>query len=298
MIKPGLLSFTRRAALAAGSVLLLAIAGCKGNPAPTQSSSPQPVGPPIMHASAAQTDPLESDPVNNLVWRAAHWSTLVASINDPRTVTNTWVASSYSPTTLYAAFICGEPAVASAPVAGSVAAAHVWDRESVELWLDTSGPDKQNGTEVFRIVAAPDGTTYTCWVRSSKPPEPNADGTPNYDLPISRVPDYRVPGLKVSAARATYNGQPVWTIVMAVPLKSLPQPLKTIGLAGKRFHLNMLRNDWINANDGRRELVQTDFAPTYKGAAHVTPYRMGELVFEPAPILTLRIDPSSHIDAR
>jgi hypothetical protein len=287
------LSPMRRIVTTSGFLLLAAVGvggalvACNGNPAPMKATEGPSAGPAVMRAIAATANPLESDPVSNVVWRNAHWTAL--STPDPmRNAAATWVATSYDATNLYVGFICGQPVNegATAPAVPTAAALKPWQRDSVELWLDSSVPEKQNGSELFRIVVANDGSVYTSWMRSTMPEGITSD--PSVQRPMVLLPDYKVPGLKTALGHSTYEGQPVWTAVLAIPLNHLPQPLRNEGAAGKQFHANWVRNNWSVSAGGDPVLVQSDFTANQQIKPLAVTHPMGELVLEPVAALALR----------
>ena len=271
--------------------------GCKEHSAPASAGATLPPAP-VLHAEAVTVNPLDCNPLTSSLWRRANWSHLVAPINDTRGAPPTQVACAYDATQLYVAFICADNEVyLGAP------AKNPWERDSVELWIDTAAvphvdssgrPEsapRAAGCEVMRVVATPQGEAFTYWYRAASPPKPRDDGSPDFTHPISMISNVQVQGLKVKAASGVLEGQRVWTAVVALPLAKLPAQMRTHPEAGAHWHANLIRNDWIKTSEGTHDLLQSNFAPVYQSAQAVSPYRMADLVLDSdrAPILTLEI---------
>jgi len=273
--------------LAPGAVALaatIALWGCKEHSAAQAPESLPPA--PVLHAEAAVGDnPLTLELYNSPFWKKAVWSPLVAPLNDTRTAPPTQVACAYDAKNLYVAFVC-----ADSDVFAATPKAQPWERDSVEVWLDTATPPKSEaahptpalraaGCEVFRVIVTPQGQAAAYWYRCAAPPRPREDGTPDFAHPISTIPR-SMPGLQVKVGSGVVGGQGAWTLILALPLNELPAPLQTRPQAGARWHANLIRNDWIRTPEGKRELAQSNFSPVYPSAQAVSPYRMAELLLD------------------
>jgi hypothetical protein len=152
------------------------------------------------------------------------------------------------------------------------------EQDLAEVWLDTSAA--QNGTEVFCVLAGGNGQgERKWWYRSSLPPGPKEDGSPDLSLPINQM-EAQVKGLEVRAGKGTWEGQRAWTLVFKIPLENLPQPLKATAREGSRFRINLLRNQWVARESKGRELLQANLSPVYQACQQASPYRMAELVLD------------------
>jgi hypothetical protein len=286
-----------RQVLTAGALALALAAcfpGCKEHSA---ASSPDTLPPaPVLHAEAVASSPLEGDPLANPLWRKANWGRLVSPVNDTRTTPPTEVACAYDANNLYVAFVC-----ASDNIDMSAAGNRPWEHDSVELWLDTASPahptakgfdapSRAAGCEVFRILATPKGEVFTYWYRSAEPPKPKEDGSPDYTHPLSMNLAH-IAGLQVRSGMTKLNGQAAWTTVLALPLGSLPAQLRAQTEPGTHWHANLIRNEWVATQDGKQDLLQSNFSPVYESAQAVSPYRMADMVLDsdaPGTVLTLQ----------
>jgi hypothetical protein len=278
--------------------LALALAACfSGCKEHSATSSPDTLPPaPVLHAQPVTASPLDGNPLTNPLWRKANWGRLVSPVNDTRSAPPTEVACSYDANNLYVAFVC-----ASDDIDMTAAGPRPWEHDSVELWLDTASPTRPDikgfdtpiraaGCEVFRILATPKGEVFTYWYRAAEPPKPREDGSPDYTHPLSMNLAH-IAGLQVRAGTAQLNGQPAWTTVMVLPLNSLPAQLRAAPEPGTHWHANLIRNEWITTQDGKQDLLQSNFSPVYESAQAVSPYRMADLVLDTdasSPVLTLR----------
>jgi hypothetical protein len=270
------------------------LGGCKGNSAPLAKVEAGPP-PPVLRVLPAAGDPLTANPFSDVTWRNAVWETLGPALHDARTPPLTRVASLYDSKNLYVAFLCASPraadAVASAPATGSDAPNMMQDR--AEIWLDTS--TAQNGTEVFSAIVTSAGQVQGTWYRASAPPEPKEDGAPSFLYPISEIPDYKVPGMDARISHGTLDGQTAWGAVVAIPLQSLPLPLRIDAAqvkAGAHWRVNLIRADIVQRSDLSNEVRQANFAPVYPACQQVSPYRMAQLLLE-SPNASIALSPGN-----
>ena len=210
---------------------------------------------------------MAANALNLPVWTRATWTALSPAIKETRAVPGTRVASVYDADKLYIAFVGVEADKGTS---------------STSVWLDTSLA--QNGTEVFEIVADASPVTTApvraeVWHRCVVPPE--ARETPNFAIPMMHLPNVRVAGLKVQTNVWTLEGKPAWSVVYAIPVQALPEPLRARMKPGETtWRVNLLRQDvTTDAGDpAKREMLQTNLSPVYPGAQAVMPYRMASLV--------------------
>ena len=249
----------------------------KTTPTPASSDPPQNISAPlVMNAipTATGADVMAS-PLSNPFWNGTRWYTLNSSDagQDPAALTKAAVA--YDQSNLYVAYIC----IGSTPRDDSAAVpADLWRHDCTEIWLDTS--QNQNGTNFFEIVVSPNGRTNQVWHSSVTPPQPDRNGDLDLQHPYSMIP-WKTAGLKAAAATGTWQGQSAWTLVVQIPLGSLPAPLKTALTAGDRFRINLLRYQWTPGGAGQPdELTQYNLFPVPTEAQAVAPYLMGRLVLE------------------
>lgn len=269
-------SEARGAALAAvmlSVVAFAALGSCKNNPPAAETNGAPAAAIPVLHALPASGEVLKAEVLTSALWRGASWVNLSPPLNDTRTTPRTRVACLYDAEKLYIAFA----GVNSEGRPGGTSAA---------VLLDSS--KNQNGTEFFEITVDPEtvgdaSIRGMMWHRPTLPPAPNPDGTVNYTIPISRVPGFGVKDLQVLAGKGQVDGQPGWTVVFAIPMKTLPGPLKGTPTAGVHWRVNLLRQDELSAG-GRRDVVQGNLSPVFLGAQAVMPYRMSELVLMPGPV--------------
>jgi len=260
-----------------GGSLLSVWPGCKDNTNSSASDPPQNISAPLV-MNAIPTAPgadVMASPLSNPFWNGTRWYTLNSSDagQDPAALTKAAVA--YDQSNLYVAYIC----TGRTPRYDSAAApADLWRHDCTEIWLDTS--QNQNGTNFFEIVVSPNGRTNQVWHSSVTPPQPDRNGDLDLQHPYSMIP-WKTAGLKAAAATGTWQGQSAWTLVVQIPLGSLPAPLKTALIAGDRFRINLLRYQWTPAGAGQPdELTQYNLFPVPAEAQAVAPYLMGRLVLE------------------
>ena len=251
-------------------------AGCKNNPPAVESGGAAPVAIPVLHALPASGEVLKAEVLTSPLWRGAAWMNLSPPLNDTRTTPSTRVACLYDAEKLYIAFA---GATTEGRPGGTTAA----------VLLDSS--KLQNGTEFFEISVDPEtvgdaSIRGMVWHRPTLPPAPNPDGTVNYTIPVSRVTGFGIKDLQVVAGKGQVDGQAGWTVVFAIPMRTLPGPLKGTPAAGVHWRVNLLRQDELGGGlgAGRREVVQGNLSPVFLGAQAVMPYRMAELVLMPGPV--------------
>jgi hypothetical protein len=213
---------------------------------------------------------MNSDPLASAAWQSAPWHTLTGALDDPRSGPPTRAALLYDAENLYVAFI-SEDAKPS---------------DSVELWLDSS--TDHVGKELLCLSVQPDAPAATYWYRSQTPSQPLADGSPDRAHAITRFAK-EIAGLQTKNAHATSDGKPVWTVVVKLPLRSLPGPLSTQGTEGRHWLINLLRYDIEPQTTGDPIVVQSNLAPIYRSSQPLSPYRMAEVVLS-APRGLARVD--------
>ena len=263
--------------MAALAISLVSIwPGCKDSTAATGSASPKARAGYVtaIYAVRVPHAKLMASPVASPVWQALTWRKLTVAPGHSHLYGVTRVATAVRHGSLYAAFICsGDGLWYKAKAPGD----ELWRHDAAELWLDTS--KAQNGTNFLEIVMAPNGRTYQCWHRASAPPQPRADGKINFAYPFSLIP-CQISGLTVLPGHGTFRGQPVWTLVVKVPLANLPRPLRMLSSqlkVGAKFRINLIRYDWHLAGRKRR-LVQYNLYPVASASQAFAPYRMGVVV--------------------
>ncbi|HTV47085.1 MAG TPA: carbohydrate-binding family 9-like protein [Phycisphaerae bacterium] len=263
------------AALLSGA-LLCALPGCKDSSnANAAADSQQNVSEPlVMNAVELTPDSTPmAGPLANPFWASTRWYTLnsASAGQDPAAVTRAAVA--YDQSNLYIAYICTGTPPRFDPTAAPM---NLWRHDCVEIWLDTSR--EQNGTNFFEIVVAPNGRTNAVWHSSATPPQPDPNGNLDLNHPYSVIP-WKTTGLKTTAATGLWQGQSAWTLVVQIPLNSMPKPLQSIPAVGDRFRINLLRYQWMPGDAGQPdELTQYNLFPVPSEAQAVTPYLMGRLV--------------------
>ena len=266
------------------ALLLTGYVGCKGDSAPAPTNGHNASARTVLHVLPTTADPM-ADPLSAPAWRYVHWTTLTPPLNDSHLPPFTRVAALYQNKSLvengrsveagflYVAFVCAAPELNAANLSS--------EHDMAEVWLDTSAA--QNGTEFFSLSVNPAGQTWRNWYRSSLPPKPKADGSPNLTHPISRMPDYPVPGLLSKVGQGSVNGEKVWTVVLQIPLKGLPLPLRppqALAKEGARWQVNLLRSYWVGKEGQPRELLQANLAPVHRACQGFSPYRMADLLLE------------------
>jgi hypothetical protein len=259
--------------LLAGS-LLSVWPGCKDGS--TDSSSASRGNPGGVRPLALEALPLTNhtgvmdNPVISSAWKNAQWYTLAKTPSGRSGNVRTKVATEFSKSDLYVAIISTGPYHCDS----AAAADNLWRHDCTEIWLDTSR--RQNGTNFFELVVSPSGRTHGVWHRSSTPPTPNANGSPNFNHPYGLIP-FTISGLMVKTGSATWRGQPAVTTIVKIPLASLPAPLQFAGKIGGRFRVNVLRYLWRATDGGRRKVTQYSLFPVPPETQAFAPYLMGRL---------------------
>jgi hypothetical protein len=149
-------------------------------------------------------------------------------------------------------------------------------KDAVSLYLDTrAGGD---GREMIKISVDAAGQSSCTWVRMSVPPAVRPDGSPDLGHPVSTIPDVTIAGLTARVRDGSFEGSPVWTAVVAIPLKTLPPPLRTSATPGAHWKFNLVRSVVTDWGTPRAEQLQANLSPVYVGAQEFAPYRLAELV--------------------
>lgn len=246
--------------------VVAAVAGCTGGGSAGGPAAGSPASPPEIRVYQAMADPMESDPLGNPAWRSAPWYSLTGALNDPRSGPATRAALLYDADNLYIAFVSD-----AEPTPGG--------SDSVEIWLDSSSA--HNGKELYSVDIKQDGGVSTAWYRATSPAQPKADGSPDYSQPILQIANPVLAGLVAKPGKGSSDGRPVWTMVVKMPLHSLPGPLRTDGVEGARWRMNLLRyNVEAPAAGGDPIVIQSNLAPIYQASQAVSPYRMAEVVLQ------------------
>jgi hypothetical protein len=261
-----------------GGSLLSVWPGCKDSSNAGASADPPPsvAQPLVINAvTVAPDDNPMAGPLSSPFWAGAHWRTFNTANADQDSGTITRAAVAYNQTDLYVAYICTGSSPRYDP---SAAKSDLWRNDCVEIWLDTS--KNQNGTNFFEIVASPDGRTNQVWHSSATPPQPGPDGELDLDHPYGLIP-WNIAALKTAAATGSWQNQSAWTLVIQIPLKSMPKPLACSLAAGDRFKINLLRYEWSPGDTGQPdELTQYSLFPVPAESQALAPYLMGRLVLE------------------
>ncbi len=251
--------------------------GCKDNSTAVRSTrSPRPSVASVPSAFRALPAPghpkLLTDPTHSALWSVARWYALAHRHGQPA---STSAAAYYTPKALYVAVNCTGTSDASA----ATPPAKLWLHSCAEIWLDSSV--KQNGTNFYEIVVAPDGRTNQVWHKSGSPPRPTAGGKINFNHPFASIP-WKTPGLVARAWPHQMGATPGWSAVVRIPLPQLPRSLGAACQPGSRYRINILRYVWRHV--GRRaSLHQADLFPVATGCQPFAPYRMGRLLLAHSP---------------
>lgn len=258
--------FRLAAALLGAVSLALTVGGCNGNSTSASPTTRPPVGiPPTVTAYFAPENVRTADPLGPGAWRSAAWTTLTAPANTLRTTATSRAAVLFDATTLYVAFINHR----QPPAAVSL-------KDGVSLYLDTrTGAD---GREMIKVSVDATGEPSCTWVRMSAPPAVRPDGSPDLGHPVSTIPDVTIPGLTARVGEGSFDGSPVWTAVVAIPLKTLPLPLRTSATPGAHWKFNLMRSVVTDWGTPRAEQLQANLSPVYVGAQEFAPNRLAELV--------------------
>jgi hypothetical protein len=264
--------------LAGGSVALLS--GCKGNTSAAAMMERSVTPPPTLHAYPLTAGQPLADPTLAPVWSNARWLPLVAPANTDRTTAPASAAVLYDARYLYVATISNVPA---GPVV----------LDTVSIYLDSSAAG--NGADMLNLTVNAAGSVSSAWIRDAEPPTKGRDdGTPDFFHPVSRIPDVAIPGLLIKTFQGTQNGTPVWSAVVAIPLKSLPLPLRSSPLAGTSWKLNLLRTTLLPDTGSGVEQRQANLSPIFVGSQPVCPYRMATLELVPAQVSALTTVSAHH----
>ena len=218
--------------------------------------------PPVVMAYPVGTSALV-DPLSGGSWTNARWLPLLPPVNTERTTAPVSAATLYDATSLYVAFISNKPA-------GNVA------MDTVSVYLDSSSGG--TGADMLQVTINKEGVTTCSWIRDAEPPvKARDDGSPDAFHPVSKIPNLGVAGLRVKTGESVQNGVAVWTAVVAIPLKSLPTPLRTMPVPGSHWKLNLLRTTVLGDTGSGSEQLQANLSPIYVASQAVSPYRMAEL---------------------
>jgi len=256
-------TFRRCRTFAAGTLCcaVAMIAGCKNNT--SAAAVEHSVGkPPVVTISPVQPAVPLTNPLTSEQWSKATWITLAAPANTYRTTAPTRAAILVTPTTLYAAFVCEKQPIDVA-------------KDSAVLFLDTHNADDH--MEMVKITVDSAGPATCTWIRSDGVPTPHSDASPDLGYTFYTLPDFKVPGLTAHVGQGTDQGAPVWTSVVAIPLQSLPQPLKAVATPGAHWKFNLIRSVMAINGNGEKEQLQANLSPIYVGAQECTTWRMAEL---------------------
>jgi hypothetical protein len=150
----------------------------------------------------------------------------------------------------------------------------------VSVYLDVTG----EGKEMLQIKDKEgDAAPTLTWIRSSSTPTPRADGTPDFALPVSVIPDIQANGIScVQVEHAAADGAS-WVSVFRVPLESMPSPMasKASFAAESHWKINVIRSIVTLSAGKRLDQVQSHLSPMYIDSQAVSPYRMSPLDFTP-----------------
>lgn len=272
--------FTTLSMLMLGGALVSALPGCSGNSAPASPNNTTDTPVPVVRAEPVEGDPSLADPTTDPIWTSAQWHSFTHPLNDSRPGQLTRAAMLYDANHLYVAVVCVDN-----QVRGSVSSAgqKVTDQDSVELWLDTADETgertTERGTELVSIAASSTEATSVTWYRSTVSPKAKADGTPDFSRPISKIVDKEIAGLRVHAGRGVVDGKEAWGVTFAIPLKSLPTPLQTVGRVGTTWHVNAIRYDW-QTRGNEPTVIVSNLSPVFIGSQQVSSYRMSPLILD------------------
>ena len=78
------------------------------------------------------------------------------------------------------------------------------------------------------------------------------------------------------------DGQPAWTLVLAIPLQGLPLPLKIDPHAvreGAHWRLNLIRANTLKSA-GTQDILQSNLSAVYPAGQQVSPYHMTQFVLD------------------
>jgi hypothetical protein len=243
---------------------LALLSGCKGNTSSAASYEKAVTAPPHVLAYQTLTDARLADPLTSGLWNGAHWLALTTPIGTERTTASAYGTMLFDANTLYVAFISQKPT-------------HAFTQDMVSVYLDTSATG--SGAEMVQVAVNSAGRASCTWIRDAQPPvRAKDDGSPDIFHPLSKIPvDATVTGLFTKTGVGTFNGLPVWTAVVAIPLQSLPTPLRATPVAGSQWKINLIRTTLIGEPNSNLEQLQANLSPVYVGQQAVAPYRMATL---------------------
>jgi hypothetical protein len=239
------------------------LGGCKNNTSSAATPERRVGKPPVVRPQFAQGPLCDADPVSSPVWRAAAWWALAAPANTARTTAPAQGAVLFDEDTLYVAVINDLPPFTDAD-----------SRDAVALFLDTKG----EGKELLQVTVDSSGQTQCAWIRTGAAIEPLADGSPNLGYPLDVRPNYPLAGLGVQVRQGVFEGRPVWTAVLAVPVAGMPALMQVLPAKDTHWKFNVLRMYMVGTGS-RGDVMQANLSPVYVGAQAVSPYRMAELDF-------------------
>jgi hypothetical protein len=250
-------------ALCAISSLAL-LSGCKGNTSAAAIVEKSVSPPPHVQAYETHADARNANPLSSPVWAQAHWMPLVSPIGTDRTTDAASGAFLFDANTLYVALICHKPEAAVS-------------QDLVSVFLDSSR--LSNGAEIIHVAVNSTGRASCTWIRDAEPPSrPRDDGTPDAYHPLSKIPaETMVPDLFTRIGEGTHHGHPVWTAVIAIPVRKLPLPLQAAPVAGTEWKVNLLRTTLTATPSSNLEPLQANLSPVFVGQQPVSPYRMATL---------------------
>ncbi len=240
------------------------MAGCKGNTSAAAVPDKPVSAPPHVQAYSTRIDPRNADPLTSTIWTSAHWLSFVGPIGTDRTTEASSGALLFDKNTLYVAFISQKPTNSAV-------------QDFVSFYLDSSLA--RDGSEMIQVSVNATGQATCTWIRDAQPPTgPREDGSADTFHPLSKIPaEGMVPGLFAKTGRGTFNGQPVWTAVVAIPMQKLPAPLRATPAPGGQYKVNLLRTTVIAGARNNPESLQSNLSPVYVGQQAVAPYRMATL---------------------
>jgi hypothetical protein len=246
-----------------GAILACApfLGGCKGNT--TAAALPERIipPPPVVTAYRTNYDPFDADPLSSETWNDAHWLIFTAPSNTTRSTAPTQAALLFDPSRLFVAFICEKEPLTDVA------------QDAVSMYLDTTSAG--DGTEMIRVSVDSSGHPSCTWIRSAVPAERRDDGSPDFGHPFSVIPNVQIAGLTAHVSQGMYNGKPAWTAVMAIPMRSLPLPLRTSVSPGAHWKFNLMRT--IIAGEGG-ERIQSNLSPVFVAGQEFAPYRLADLL--------------------
>ncbi len=261
----GILTALLALIIIAGS--LAQLSGCKGNTTSAALPGATPVvPPPTVSAYPVATDIRQADPLQDPTWLHAQWFTFLPPINTTLSTPTTHAAILYDAANLYVAVVSRRtPAV----------------HDTISLFIDTTCSGKQ----LLEVSCDSLGKTDATWYHSAMAAAPKDDGTPNLAHPLSTIPELPIPGLSTNLRSANINGTDLWTVVLTIPTKMLPQALRTSPSADAHWKVNLIRTLTVpSATDANSlEYRQSNLSQVFQGAQPVSPYRLADLRLLPPP---------------